>query len=207
MHNNKHRHSAYHLKKAVEIWREERLKETTIKCRISAIRRFCRISGIKRPIPSASDLGILVPHTKEFKFQTIDNSRSIVDLFYHPASKHLAKKQLFFGLSKSEALYLDLQGNLLDKDNLLVPKGLSSNGKDRVVPILNEAQRDALKEKIAYTDKESLRIIYQSELKLNNFKHDLSLYYIFFREADISVLSAETGVPLGKIKIIKSAEK
>lgn len=201
--------SSYHMKMAVDDWLSDGVKHTTIKNRISGIRRFCKIARVKRPLPTAGELGLLVPHTKKIKFVPANSHEAIASQFFHPASRSLALRQIHFGLTKNEALHLNLSQSRLEKQHILVPRAISCNGKDRVVPVCSPVQEDIISKSrdVCFLDKYTLNQLYLAEIKLSGFKHDLRLHYVYFRLHDLDdcfQIQQETGISKEKIKLLQA---
>lgn len=202
--------SSFHIKMAVDVWLSDGVKNTTIKNRISGIRRFCKIAGIKRPLPTAGELGLLVPHTKKFQFVPASSHEAIAEQFFHPASRSLALRQIHFGLTKNEALHLNLAQSRLEKNSILIPRSISCNGKDRVVPVCSAMQEEIILKSrdVCFLDKYTLNQLYLAEIKLCGFHHhDLRLHYVYFRLPYLDnccEIQQETGISQEKINLIKA---
>lgn len=189
----------FHLRSAVEEWKSQEIKNSTIKNRISAIRRFCKYQGIERDIPTASYLNIYVKR-KKIKLLKVDINE-IINKLSHPISIEIAKRQAFFGLTKKEAIQIKLKDSIVN-NTILVPRSISNNNFDRVIPVLTDSQKDIRSDSIIdnlVIEKKYMIIkrIYETDRLLSNIDKNLNLRYCYPSlrpDTDIITLCKETGI-------------
>ncbi len=61
----------------------------------------------------------------------------------HPITRTIIAFQMQFGFTKSEAIRINTH-HAITNEGLMIERQLAANGKDRLVPILTQAQRTAL---------------------------------------------------------------
>lgn len=138
-----------------QLWKNEGLKEKTIVNRLGILRTVSDLSQFNIDIPSNIALGLKREITKK---KIIGCDISILDKVSHPVTRSILSLQIHFGLTQSEAINID--PDLLSKNGaLMVMKNCAHNGKERAIPILNEAQKAALQERRALSGEKITKLI------------------------------------------------
>ena len=135
-----------HVDSLLQKWQADELSPGTIKNRMTHIRWLAEKINKKGLVPpSNTDLGVAkrVYVTNENKGRTVSQEQlnSIPDQHL----KMSLKLQVAFGLRREEAM--KIQPEKADHgDHLVLDASWCKGGRDRVIPILTEAQRELLKE-------------------------------------------------------------
>lgn len=133
-----------HIDALLQRWKGEELSAGTLKNRMSHIRWWAEQVGKKSILKSNEDYGIPCREMhKGNKAQKLDLDKlQGIDC---PRLKMAVRLQAAFGLRREEAL--KFQPRLADKGDCIALKASwCKGGRARVVPILNERQRDLLNE-------------------------------------------------------------
>ncbi len=145
-----------HVDSLLQKWQADELSPGTIKNRMAHVRWLAEKINKKGIVPSSNaDLGVTkrVYVSNENKARTVSQEQlnSIPDQHL----KMSLKLQVAFGLRREEAM--KIQPEKADRgDHLSLDASWCKGGRDRVIPILTEAQREVLNEAKALASGKSL---------------------------------------------------
>jgi|TARA_R110002050_G_scaffold178634_1_gene311846 integrase len=145
-----------HVDSLLQKWQADELSPGTIKNRMAHVRWLAEKINKKGIVPSSNaDLGVAkrVYISNENKARTVSQEQlnSIPDQHL----KMSLKLQVAFGLRREEAM--KIQPEKADHgDHLVLDASWCKGGRDRVIPILTEAQREVLNEAKALASGKSL---------------------------------------------------
>ncbi|MGS0828322.1 phage integrase N-terminal domain-containing protein [Shewanella sp. 0m-8] len=145
-----------HIDALLQKWQSDGLSPGTVKNRMTHIRWLAEKIGKKGVVPASNAaLGIekRIYVTNENKGKTLSQKQlnSITDQHV----KMSLKLQVAFGLRREEAM--KIQPEKADRgDHLVLDASWCKGGRDRTIPILNEAQRELLEEAKALAHGRSL---------------------------------------------------
>lgn len=120
-------------------WQDKKLKNSTILNRISVLRHFLD-QAFNIQILSNEEFNL----TKEPVTKKPSVDENIIDWVHHPITKSILGFQIYFGLTKFEAIKIEIDSAVAE-DDLIISKIIASNNKTRFVPILTQYQQDAIK--------------------------------------------------------------
>lgn len=148
-------------------WRTQSLSLATLANRLGALRTFNRLARLNLTIPTNRILGIqkFLPAPNTFYIPSLD---ILYKKIHHPLTRHLIACQCLFGLTKWEAIRLSWQLLPLT-DNLLVPRHVAHNHRDRTIPIATPAQQQCLQERASLEP----RKLYNNKLKQAHWMNQL----------------------------------
>lgn len=170
-----------HVQYLVEQWKTENLSAGTMKNRLTDLRWIAEKIDHKGVVPSNQELAIPDRHyvTNVDKSISLDSNK--LEKIKNQAIRLSLQLQQQFGLRRGESL--KIKPFLADKTNHLWLKGSwCKNGRERIVEIRTQEQRDILEECKRYVGKPDLSLI--PELK--TYKQQLNLYTKQLQRAGIS---------------------
>lgn len=179
-----------HMTALGNAWEAKRLSASTIQNRISIFRTFSEWIGkagmirgsecyVKNPKSVERHLVTNIDKTWSGKQQTLAEKLAFIE----KKDKHVAMQlelQRAFGLRMKEAALLKPQ--MADKETYLAVNWGTKGGRDRVIPIQNDYQRDVLTRAKSMLDQPNSSMVPQDF----NFKQWKNHYYHVCRQAGIS---------------------
>lgn len=133
-----------HFVALVKYWQSNNLSMRSIGNKLGVFRVFVKFGKFNIVVPSNKELGVASTYKTKNK-QVVDDS--IIECLGHPITKTILAFQLYFGLTKTESVRLNLTLSL-HGDRLYIPKKISFNGKDRWIPVENEKQRKIIQDRL-----------------------------------------------------------
>lgn len=140
--------TASHITLLIQYWREKELTEETIVNRLSVFRTVNNLAQLNINIPKNSDLGLkrYVTAQKLSKYDQLE-----IEKLSHPITRNVFALQMHFGLTQSEAIYLD--PNLISHNHaLMITRNISHSNKERYIPIIDDAQKNIIEERRSLCD-------------------------------------------------------
>lgn len=145
-----------HIESMVSHWKQRQLSTITIMNKLSVARCFLKVALPALDFPSNKDLGVTQKEVKRPTRLTqgeLQNTITVQSKLNHydcimqsietKFTQSVIAFQLFFGLTKMESIRLDAS-YAANEGQLLIDRGLASNGKDRYVPIVTIEQEQAI---------------------------------------------------------------
>ncbi len=137
----------------IQFWKKRGLSESTIAKHLGVLRFFFRTASVPNPLPSNQELKIFSPR------KTATQANSFEDLIQKPEhrfTRSILAFQLYFGLSKTESMRLNL--NIAAQNHFLfIDRSIAHNRKDRAIPLLTAEQVAAIEiRRSLLTDKNRL---------------------------------------------------
>lgn len=146
---NAHDIKGRHVNALLRAWRADGVTDATIKNRMSAIRWWAEKVNNPKAVKSNAELGIanrqyITNTNKSINFDQVDFSK----LDQHVA--HSLRLQDAFGLRREESMKFQIEYALNGRDietatEINIKGSWAKGGRDRVIPITNELQRDTLR--------------------------------------------------------------
>ena len=128
-----------YIQELIKYWQTKKLSTMTIVNRIGILRKMM-LSMYDIVMPDNKTLGIQSTAKKPI-YRSVD--RGVLDLVHHPITKTILAFQMCFGLTKIESINIILD-TAIQSDDLYISAQISSNNKDRFVPIVTQVQRQVI---------------------------------------------------------------
>ena len=177
-----------YVNQLINQWKRKKLSNATIGSRLSILRQYLALANHIIALPSNYELGLAKVRSKQSYSLA---SEDVLTKVHHPITKLILKLQIYFGLTKSEALDFKIQIYTYETKTLFVHKSVSHNGKDRMIEMRTAAQEnvihdlsEALGYKLSLSDKfnkTDLLHLYHSELMLINLLPNTSYRSLYAR--------------------------
>jgi hypothetical protein len=140
-----------HLDKLIAYWRGSGNSISTIVNKRSAIAWFLKMIKSDIQLTSAKRLGLQKSKSNNNSFYICDDIKHIS---YHPISRTILDYQLYFGLTKSESININLLESY--KDNYLhINSSLAFNSHERWIPVITHEQTKALQDRFELLESKS----------------------------------------------------
>lgn len=184
------------LTKLVISWKEKNLAISTIINKIAVLRHFIQNQYPKVIIPANAELGIQLLPRHPKKKPTICIEKLIASAS-HPITQLILAFQVYFGLTKLEAIRLELTDINRDDKLIEINRKKASNNYDRVIPIYKEHQvalLDRHKALVApysclgnISSNAEVSALFKTDCLLKDISHDFPYrtYYASSRYADL----------------------
>jgi len=172
-------------------WTHRKNSRSTIKNKLGILRFFNDYAQLAIPLPSNQDLKL--PESRKQSFSIV-SPKKLLHAVYNPIVKNIIKFQVYFGLTKTEAIRIT--PIIVGENNDLVlwlDRKVACNNKDRCVPILTPEQNKVLEERYALLGEyqtlmqllpeASINGLYKAELQLAGVPHrdQLRFHYARYR--------------------------
>ena len=188
--NSFHEVSLDQINSLINHWKKRKLLNVTIGSRLSILRKYLGLLNHSIPLPSNLELGLT---RKKSTLTTIPNVAplQILDQVEHRLTKYILRLQIYFGLTKQEAVKFRIQPYQAVKNSLYISKSVSHNNKDRLISLHFPEQEQLLKQladelglKLSLSekyDKVTLVNLYNTELVLANHSSKTSFRAFYAR--------------------------
>ncbi|MCP4476444.1 MAG: hypothetical protein GY821_18160 [Gammaproteobacteria bacterium] len=126
----------------VEYWKKKKLSPRAVANKLGIIRTFFRLAFPDVVIPDNKLLNLRLTHESRqlCKPHSIDK---VIHQVEHSLTRSILEFQVYFGLTKLESIRININYALYERA-LIIDRALTSNGKDRSIPILTPEQKRAL---------------------------------------------------------------
>jgi site-specific recombinase XerD len=124
----------------IDHWKEKGNTHKTIANKLGILRGFYGLA--EKNFPALSNKAMRIKSTCRHERQPVA-AESILSRIRHPIVKSIIEFQIEFGLKSSEAIKIDaISTNLFD--GLIIPRHIAYNHKDRIIPIVEPSQKNAI---------------------------------------------------------------
>lgn len=135
-----------HIEKLITYWKSIKLSNGTIGNRLTVLRKYFNLCKHNIDIATNKELGFTrkVVHREHTHL-----SKDIITQVQHHLTKLLLKLQIYFGLTKNEAIHFKVQPYKVQASQnnyLLVSGNIASNNKTRLCCIYSPEQEETIKE-------------------------------------------------------------
>ena len=131
-----------HVAALVSKWKEESISSGTIANRVSILAKFLDAAGNTHKIASAKELGaIRESSAKKGCTASQEMYSRAISRVHTPFVKYTIELQVLLGFDKREAIKISPTILEAYDELIVVPRDIALSGRDRVVPIVNDAQR------------------------------------------------------------------
>lgn len=161
-----------HIEYLIDHWKNLKLSNGTIGNRLSVLRKYFTLANHNVKIPSNYELGFV---RKLEPANTQNISSKIINQVHHNVTKLILRLQIYFGLTKSEAVRFRVQLYNNYENLIFIPKDIAHNNKDRIIIMHSDNQEkviedllDELGDKLSLVEKVGHRTpvdLYNAELK------------------------------------------
>jgi hypothetical protein len=177
--------SDYHFTALLTYWHSKGNSNSTIANKKAILKWFLNHIDINIEFPSNASLNLVRDRTKPTAYISDD----LIHNIYHPINRTVLDFQLFFGLSKTESIRINLT-EALSKSELQINRKLAFNSNERFISIIGDKQKQTIQYRLQVLgDHPTLLSIlkerqiidfYNTELQYNNIpdKTDLRKYFI-----------------------------
>lgn len=202
-----------HIFLLINIWRDQKLSESTIANYLSTIRYFFKKANIQQIAPN-SEFGINRKYSKNKTHIGVNQYNKLL----HPFVKCIFGFELFFGLHRLEAVKLKNFDANINEEQIWISRNYSFNGIERFIPILTNEQQNVITQFVNLTpvgssmadiiEESSLINLYKAELATININatEQYRKHYVKYRArllkdslsnqntSFIKLISDETGI-------------
>ncbi len=188
--NSFHEVSLDQINSLINHWKKRKLLNVTIGSRLSILRKYLGLLNHSVPFPSNLELGLTRKKSK-LTVALIAAPLQILDQVEHRLTKYILKLQIYFGLTKQEAIKFRIQPYQAVKNALYISKSVSHNNKDRLISLHFPEQEQLLSQlaielglKLSLSekyDKVTLVNLYNTELVLANHSSKTSFRALYAR--------------------------
>ncbi len=199
------------LQSLVDFWQSKSLSTITISNRIGILRKFVQSTYVDTIFPDNAELGIL------YKPRVTNQPRlalpiiAIYENINSPITKLIIDLQINFGLTKMEAIRMNLMNAGKNVNKIYIDRKIAWNNHDRYIPICTKKQRLILnthKELLGSHDciakiatEQEVSIYYKIDCALKKIPHDFPYrsHYAKYRFNCLSKTLAEN-VTINRLK-------
>ena len=188
--NSFHEVSLDQINSLINHWKKRKLLNVTIGSRLSILRKYLGLLNHSISLPSNLELGLTRKKSK-LTIAPIAAPLQILDQVEHRLTKYILKLQIYFGLTKQEAIKFRIQPYQAVKNALYISKSVSHNNKDRLISLHFPEQERLLKQlsdelglELSLSekyDKVTLVNLYNTELVLVNHSSKTSFRALYAR--------------------------
>ncbi|PCH55531.1 MAG: hypothetical protein COC15_04205 [Legionellales bacterium] len=132
-----------HVFALVKYWQKHKLAYRTIRNKLGVLRTCLKIAQSKVVILNNKQLGICNT-IKQKSYALPDNIEKHPDMVIYPVTKSIIEFQLYFGLTKTESVCIDLNLATHETGTLTIYRDLATNNKDIIVPIVTTKQQQSI---------------------------------------------------------------
>ncbi len=192
-----------HVNALINYWGNKKLSKSTIGNRLSVLRKYLKLTKVEINFSSNHDLGLsrkTVSYSNNLE-KTFSLSENIIDRTQHHLTRLLLSMQIYFGLTKLEAIHLSPQVYQERKKILFIPKAIAHNNKDRFIAIKNAVQETIISNllneigaKLSLADKfdkDVLLGLFNAEISLLQLSPKTPFRAIYARNTYQSLLNQE----------------
>jgi hypothetical protein len=131
-----------HLHQLVAYWQSQGHSPKTMANKLAMIRAYVQ-DKYHKALPSNHLLGVVILQQSLQGFDQED-----IPCLYHPITQTLIDFPCLFGLSVSESIHLQLH-RANTTHQLIIPRKISHNRQERMIPIISRAQKAAITQRLA----------------------------------------------------------
>ena len=165
-----------HIQTLIKHWEKKSLSKVTIGSRLSILRKYLVLLNHTVILPTNYELGLSRKKTKSASSITIDLNK-LLQTVQHPLTQLILKLQIYFGLTKEEAIKFQVQLYHANNKTLYVSKLVSYNNQDRLIQIYHKEQESLLTQLAEEIGLHPSLAEKYSRVALMNFYHaELNLY-------------------------------
>ncbi len=188
--NSFHEVSLDQINILINHWKKKKLLNVTIGSRLSILRKYLGLLNHSIRLPSNLELGLIRKKSK-LTIELNVAPLQILDKVEHRLTKYILKLQIYFGLTKQEAIKFRIQPYQTVKNALYISKSVSHNNKDRLISLHFPEQEQLIKQladelglELSLSekyDKVTLVNLYNTELVLANHSSKTSFRALYAR--------------------------
>ena len=177
--------TANHVKQLVIHWQDNGLKSPTIMNYLICLRSF--LNRLHHSITNIDNKSLGLTKVRNTSKPQVDRDKIWYEL-QNPIAKILFGLQSYFGLTVSEAIKITPEIHITE-DELRITREISTNSKDRVVPIQSQIQNELIelimqqlkssKPWLKQMDESYIRLVYQYELTSIGLSSRIQYRYLY----------------------------
>lgn len=177
--------NAAHVIHLVDFWKKSGLSNATIMNYLVCLRAF--LKTIEHPIDGIDNAALQLTKARLKKKPVIDRNNVLTQL-NDPIAYIQFALQSHFGLTRFEAIHL-IPNIHIKEDSLWVTREISSNSKDRIIPIHSQIQKEIIdaihthiklsENLIACLGEAQLKLVYQYAMKKAGLPTGIQYRYLY----------------------------
>jgi hypothetical protein len=172
----------------VAYWRTKNLKISTMSNRIAILRKY--LAQVQHAIQPPNNKALGLVYTKKNDVTDTPVCKAFVNEVDNKLVKIILRLQIYFGLTRNEAIQFDITSVDSEQQYLIIRKKYAHNSIDRLIPIYSFGQKDILQQ---------LQVLLGNAYRLADLVDTRIIYYLYYGELGLG--GYKTHAPFRKLYI------